>query len=179
VRARLATAFGAILAACFQVQSAYAHHAFTSLYDCYAPVVLHGKVSSIEWSNPHVWIHLTADDGKVWMVEGGTPNTLLRMGVRKDMLEPGTAVSIHAYRTRNKACAESPDTHIATCRADGRSLTLGGGAPLFIGASGTGAPVDGADPQYPAGGAKVVEEMQWGKVGDLACPNNSIIGPPR
>ena len=63
---------------------AWAHHAFTAEFNADSPVNLLGKITKIEWINPHAWIHLEVinDDGTstVWMVEGGTPNTLLRAG---------------------------------------------------------------------------------------------------
>ena len=64
---------------------ALGHHAFSAEFDKNAPVTLEGKVTRIEWINPHAWIHLAVvdDAGKTvaWMVEGGTPNTLLRAGI--------------------------------------------------------------------------------------------------
>jgi hypothetical protein len=57
-----------------------AHHAFSAEFDAKAPVTLRGPVTKVEWINPHAWIHMEnkAADGKseIWMVEGGTPNTL-------------------------------------------------------------------------------------------------------
>ena len=71
-----------------------AHHAFGAEFDRNAPVKLQGKVVKLEWVNPHTWIHLEIEneDGtkEVWAVEGGTPNVLLRRGLRRDCLEPGT-----------------------------------------------------------------------------------------
>ncbi len=62
-----------------------AHHAFSSEFDANRPVQLTGVVTKMEWVNPHSWIHIDVKkpDGTVekWMIEGGTPNTLLRRGL--------------------------------------------------------------------------------------------------
>ena len=71
-----------------------------------------------------------------WMVEGGTPNTLLRRGVTKTSLANGTEIVVDGYQTRD---------HSLT-RANGRNITFPDGRKLFLGSSGTGAPTDGADP---------------------------------
>ena len=73
-----------------------AHHAFGGEFDPNRPVLLKGTVTKIEWVNPHAWIHVEVakPDGtkEEWMVEGGTPNTLLRRGITKDTLKPGTEI---------------------------------------------------------------------------------------
>src|SRR2546426_4363952 len=70
-----------------------AHHAFSSEFDSNRPVQLTGVVTKMEWVNPHAWIHLDVKkpDGTVekWMVEAGTPNTLLRRGFTKTPLLAG------------------------------------------------------------------------------------------
>ena len=88
----------------------------------------------MEWVNPHTWIHLevTNDDGtrEVWMVEGGTPNTLLRRGLRRDYVQPGTVVVVDGYQSKDR-----------TARANARDLTFEDGRKFFMGSSGTGGPV--------------------------------------
>lgn len=135
---------GAIAAAAtLGVQTASAHHAFAAEFDGKAPVLLRGKVTKVEWINPHAWVHVMAagPDGQVreWMVEGGTPNTLLRAGIDRNSLKIGTEIVVRGYQSKDKAC--SP-----ICKANGRDVTFPDGRKLFMGSSGTGAPKDGSDP---------------------------------
>jgi len=116
------------------------HHAFGGEFDPNKPVLLKGPVTKVEWVNPHAWIHLevTKPDGtkEEWMVEGGTPNTLLRRGVTRESLKVGTQLVIDGYQARDHSLL----------RANGRNVTYPDGKKLFLGSSGTGAPTDGADP---------------------------------
>jgi len=125
------------------VQQASAHHAFAAEFDGNLPVLLRGKVTKIEWINPHAWVHLAAvqPDGSTrpWMVEGGTPNTLLRAGINRNTLKIGTDIVVRGFQSKDKLC--NP-----TCRANGRDLTFADGRKLFMGSSGTGAPKDGSEP---------------------------------
>ena len=112
---------------------ALAHHAFAAEFDANRPVQLEGTVTKMEWVNPHSWIHIDVKkpDGSVekWMIEGGTPNTLLRRGLRKTDLPPGTTIKVEGFRAKD-----------GERRANGRNLTLPDGRALFFGSSGTGAP---------------------------------------
>ena len=121
----------------------YAHHAFSSEFDADKPLQLSGTVSKMEWVNPHAWIHIevTEPDGskKEWMVEGGTPNTLLRRGITRESLKVGTVLVIDGYQARDHSLL----------RANGRNVTYPDGRKLFLGSSGTGAPTDGSDPTEP------------------------------
>ena len=115
-----------------------AHHAFGAEYDPNRPLILRGPVVKVEWVNPHAWIHMEhtteAGDKEVWMVEGGTPNTLLRRGINKRSLVPGTLIVVDGYQSKDRSK-----------RANGRDVTLEDGRKVFMGSSGTGAPRDGKD----------------------------------
>jgi hypothetical protein len=125
------------------VEQASAHHAFAAEFDGKSPVLLRGKVTKVEWINPHAWVHLDVvdPDGKPqeWMVEGGTPNTLLRAGIDRNSLKVGTEIVVRGYQSKDKACTP-------VCKANGRDITFPDGRKLFMGSSGTGAPRDGSDP---------------------------------
>jgi hypothetical protein len=107
-----------------------AHHSFAAEFDIKWPVKLHGIVTKMDWINPHSWIHLDAKgpDGKVvsWMIEGGSPNSLLRLGFTKTALPPGSEVVVEGFQAKdgsNKAVGQF------VAFADGRKLFLGGSAP--------------------------------------------------
>jgi hypothetical protein len=133
---------GLIAAASVGVTQAFAHHAFAAEFDGKSPVLLRGKVTKVEWINPHAWVHVANvnPDGTTteWMVEGGTPNTLLRAGIDRNSLKIGTEIVVRGYQSKDKAC--SP-----ICKANGRDVTFPDGRKLFMGSSGAGAPKDGAD----------------------------------
>lgn len=117
----------------------WAHHAFAAEFDAKKPVKLEGKVTKMEWINPHAWIHIDVKnpDGSVtnWMVEGGTPNTLLRRGFTKDSLAVGTEIVVDGYQAKD-----------GSNRANGRDITLPDGRKLFLG---SGAASEGAPYQDP------------------------------
>ena len=120
----IASGLGLLLAAV----PLWGHHAFEAEYDQKKPVHLVGKVTEMEWINPHSWIHVdvVGPDGKVtnWMVECGSPNIMLRRGFNKHSLEPGTEITVKGYQAKN-----------GTNRANGSSVTFKDGHKLFVGGS--------------------------------------------
>jgi hypothetical protein len=105
-----------------------AHHAFGSEFDVDKPIALRGTVTVMEWVNPHSWIHIDVKgpDGATvnWMVEGGSPNALLRLGFTKNALLPGMVIVVDGYQAKD-----------ASNRAVGKSLTFADGRQLFLGGS--------------------------------------------
>jgi len=121
---------------------AMGHHAFAAEFDADSPVKLTGKVTRMEWINPHAWIHMEVvkEDGstEIWMVESGSPPSLFRRGFTKNSLMPGTEIVVDGFQAKDRSnkCA-------------GRTVTYTNGERLFLGSSGTGAPRDSADPSEP------------------------------
>jgi uncharacterized protein DUF6152 len=124
----LIAALGLVLAAA----PAPAHHAFGSEFNVDKPVALRGTVTMMEWVNPHSWIHLDVKgpDGAVveWMVEGGSPNALLRLGFTKNALLPGMEIVVEGYQAKD-----------ASNKAVGKSLMFADGRKLFLGMTEPGA----------------------------------------
>ena len=116
------------------------HHAFSAEFDASKPLILRGTVTKTEWINPHSWIHIEVKgkDGKAvtWAIECGAPNSLLRRGLNKNSIPPGTELVIDGFQARDG----SPT-------ANARDITLADGRKFFVGSSGTGAPYEKQDKQ--------------------------------
>ena len=109
----------------------WAHHAFSAEFDINKPIQLRGTLLKWEMINPHSWFHLDVKepDGKVvsWMIEGGSPNQLIRMGVTKNTVQVGTEIVIEGYQAKD-----------GTNKAVGRNFVLADGTRLFLGGSAPG-----------------------------------------
>ena len=133
----------AVLSVTLTAGAVYAHHAFAAEFDAQLPIAVQGEVPRVECINPHARNYVM-DEGTAqeWMLEAGTPNTLLRRGVTRTILTVGTEVQVRGYQSKDKICEP-------VCRGSGRDITFPDGTSLFMGSSGTGAPRDGADPTEP------------------------------
>ena len=105
--------------------SANAHHAFAAEFDQALPLSLKGTVVRVEMINPHSWIHIEVTDGSgektVWMVEGGSPNSLYRQGITKNSVPVGSELTVNGYQARDRSN-----------RVVGRDITFADGRELFI-----------------------------------------------
>jgi Family of unknown function (DUF6152) len=105
---------------------AWAHHAFAAEFDQSRPLKLKGTVVKWEVTNPHSWIYMDVkgDDGKAvtWMIEGGSPNNLYRLGFTKDSLPPGAEIVVEGYQAKDRST-----------RAVGKNVTFSDGRKLFLG----------------------------------------------
>src|SRR6266480_2345322 len=103
----------------------WAHHAFSAEFDVNKPLTLKGTLTKWEMINPHSWFHLNVKgpDGQVseWMIEGGSPNTLIRLGVTKSTVKVGTELTIEGYQAKE-----------ASNKAVGRNFVLPDGTRLFL-----------------------------------------------
>lgn len=125
---------GAVLALTLLSGTVTAHHSFNAQYDAEQPMTISGKVTKVEWGNPHIYyyVEVTDEAGKAteWAVEGTAPNNLFRQGWRKDSLKVGDVVTVQGFRARN-----------GTNLLNGRNTTLSDGRRLYSGSTSDGAPV--------------------------------------
>jgi hypothetical protein len=146
MKARLALAValvvsGASVPAC-------AHHSFAAEFDINKPVRMMGKVTRIEWTNPHTYFYIDVVDasGKItnWAVEGPSPGALSRRAWQKGDMKVGDTVVVEGYRAKN-----------GQNTANGRRVTLPDGRKLYGGSPGDGGPGDDGTDQgnLPATGA--------------------------
>ena len=105
-----------------------AHHAFAAEFDANKPIQLKGTLIKWDMVNPHSWFHIGVKepDGTVvtWLIEGGSPNQLIRMGVTKNTVAIGTELLVDGYLAKD-----------GTKKAVGRDFVLPDGKRLFLGGS--------------------------------------------
>ena len=125
-----------LLAACVAIAAALpvaAHHSFSAEYDGSKPITLKGKVTQVEWINPHSWIHLdvAGEDGKVanWSCETAPPNGLYRQGWRRNSIKEGDEVVIEGFVAKD-------GSHTMTAR----TVQTPDGKRLFAGSATDGGP---------------------------------------
>ncbi len=104
------------------------HHAFSAEFDVEKPLTMTGKLVKWEMINPHSWFHIDIEDNDgtvvTWMIEGGSPNELIRNGVTKNTLAIGIELTVEGYHAKD-----------GTPKGVGRNFLLADGERLFLGGS--------------------------------------------
>jgi hypothetical protein len=122
--------FGVMMAAA----PAIAHHSFAAEYDRSKPIKFTGKVTKVEWMNPHIYFYVDVKDqgsGNVvnYACEGGAPNGLYRNGWRKDSLKAGDTVTVDGWRAKD-----------GSNTVNAGSVVLPDGKKVFAGSADDGSP---------------------------------------
>jgi hypothetical protein len=124
--------FSGILLGLTPGTTAYAHHAVGAEFDLTRRIMLQGRVTRIEWMNPHVYLYIDVDAaGKTanWACETAGPNTLVRQGWNRNSLKIGDRVTVVGYRARDGAYV-----------AAAREVVLADGRKMFVGSAYDGGP---------------------------------------
>jgi hypothetical protein len=121
-------AFAVGFIVCLTAATLWAHHSAAATYDTSKKITLTGKITKLEWKNPHIfyYIDVVGPNGTVnWAIEGSTPNQLYRAGWRKSDLNVGDSVTL----------ADSSPARNGTAKAYGGKLTLADGRTVFSGSA--------------------------------------------
>lgn len=103
-----------------------AHHSFAADFDITTPVTLTGRVTTIEWLNPHVHIALDVTENAktvTWSIELGSPNGLKQRGWTPKSLNVGDVVTVDGSLAKD-----------GSRLANARSVRLPSGVRLWTGA---------------------------------------------
>jgi hypothetical protein len=147
MKSRIALAVG-LLTCLVAVPAAYAHHSFAAEFDGSKPTRLVGKITRVEWTNPHSYFYVEVVDSKGqltnWGCEGAGPGALSRRGWKKGDLKIGDTIVVDGYRAKD-------GSHLV----DARRVTFPDGRTVYGGSPGDGGPGDngtdqGAPPAAPA-----------------------------
>ena len=129
IRAAVVTLIVSALAA---VLPAHAHHSFPAEYDASKPVTLTGTITKVEWTNPHIFIYIDVPDAKTgnavnWALELGGPNSLLRLGWKRDSLKAGDIVTVEGSLARTVPNLANAKTIVMT--ETGKRMLAGSSGP--------------------------------------------------
>src|SRR5688572_18857671 len=96
------SAAATLLCASFSLPAA-AHHSFAAVFQMDKVTEVEGRVTEIQWVNPHIKIYVAGSDGQNWEVEAGPVNLLSRMGIEKSMIEVGSTIRVRGNPGRRDA----------------------------------------------------------------------------
>jgi hypothetical protein len=124
----------------FSLSSAQAHHSFSAEFDAKNEIMIRGVVVKVEWTNPHTYFYVEAENEKgeieTWGMEMGSPNGLMRRGWTRNTLQIGDEVIVKGTRARDGSTKGNAQYVVIaeTCQR------------LFAGTSQQGVEVDSGDP---------------------------------
>jgi len=109
-----------------------AHHSFAAEYDGTKQVTMSGKVTKVEWMNPHAFFYLDVKDEKTgqitnWAFELNSPNYLMRSGWTKSSLKVDDIVTVEGAMSRDGNKQVNASTVKLT--ATGKTLFAGSSDP--------------------------------------------------
>jgi len=115
--------------ACLAVPPLLAHHSFAAEFDGTKPVKVTGVVKKVEWMNPHIWFYVDGKDeltgrSAVWGFSAGPPATLVRRGIKKDVLKIGDTVKVDGFLAKD-----------GSSNASGGKITFADGRQVFTAAA--------------------------------------------
>jgi len=84
---------------------AFAHQPFSAEYDSNKPVQVEGKVTKVNWTNPHSFLTVDGKDanGKLehYRVELGSPGALTKKGWKRGSVKVGEMVTVNGWYARD------------------------------------------------------------------------------
>ena len=127
IRAALLALTASALAVAVALPS-HAHHSFAAEYDASKPITLTGKVTKVEWTNPHIFIYLDVADEKTgaavnWALELGAPNALMRLGWKRDSLKPDDVITVEGTLAKDGSRLANATTIVM--KATGQRMLAG------------------------------------------------------
>lgn len=84
---------------------AAAHHSFAAHFLMDTFVEVEGRVTDVDWVNPHIKIHVEDANGEAWEIEAGPVNLLSRMGIDRDAFTVGETIRARGNPGRRNAQA--------------------------------------------------------------------------
>jgi hypothetical protein len=145
-------AAGAALLCALLSLPAAAHHSFAAVFEMDKVAEIEGRVTEVHWINPHIKIDVAGNDGQRYEIEAGPVNLLSRMGIEKDMLEPGSTIRVRGNPGRR-------DAHLIWVS----NILLANGTELLA--------APGAQPHW--GSKTVGDATDFFVAGDLKLPDGS------